>query len=79
VNGDATEQLRKLEMEENTLVTWPNFSDPQAKLMGEYRVGSLPLVYVLDGSRKIHYVGAPGAFVELAVEALLEGTPAISE
>ena len=40
-------------------------------LAKEYRVGSWPLVYVLDGERKIHYVGAPGSFVELTAEALL--------
>jgi hypothetical protein len=43
----------------------------------EYRVGSWPLAYVLDGERKIHYAGAPGSFVELTAEALLaEAKPA---
>ena len=69
VNNDPAAKLRSLQAD-NT-VTWPNFSDPENKLAKEYRVGSWPLVYVLDGERKIHYVGAPGSFVELTAEALL--------
>jgi len=69
VNNDPAEKLRSLQAD-NT-VTWPNFSDPENKLAKEYRIGSSPLVYVLDGERKIHYVGAPGSFVELTAEALL--------
>ena len=75
VNNDPAEKLRSLQAD-NT-VTWPNFSDPENKLAREYRVGSWPLVYVLDGERKIHYAGAPGSFVELTAEALLaEAKPA---
>ncbi len=67
-------------MEADGTVTWPNLSDPANKLAAEYRVGSWPLVYVLDGERKIHYSGAPGSFAELTAEALLsEVKPAVSE
>ncbi|MCX6867458.1 MAG: TlpA disulfide reductase family protein [Verrucomicrobia bacterium] len=69
VNHDTLEKLRSLEAD-NT-VTWPNFSDPSNILGAQYRVGTWPLVYVLDGERKIHYAGAPGSFVELTAEALL--------
>ena len=69
VNNDPADKLRSLQAD--NIVTWPNFSDPENKLSKEYRVGSWPLVYVLDGERKIHYVGAPGSFVELTAEALL--------
>ena len=69
VNHDPAEKLRA--MQADGTVTWPNFSDPENKLSGEYRVGSWPLVYVLDGERKIHYAGAPGSFVELTAEALI--------
>ena len=75
VNHDPLEKLRSLEAD--GIVTWPNFSDPANKLAAEYRVGSWPLVYVLDGERKIHYSGAQGSFAELTAEALLAGpTPA---
>lgn len=69
VNNDTVEKLRALQADGT--VPWTNFSDPEDKLAREYRVGSRPLVYVLDGERKIHYAGAPGSFAELTAEALL--------
>lgn len=69
VNDDPTEKLRILQADGT--VPWTNFSDPENKLAKEYRVGNWPLVYVLDGERKIHYAGAPGSFVELTAEALV--------
>lgn len=71
VNNDPVEKLRALQADGT--VPWTNFSDPENKLAKEYRVGSWPLVYVLDGQRKIHYAGAPGSFAELTAEALLPG------
>lgn len=69
VNNDPTEKLRSLQADGT--VPWTNFSDPGNKLAVDYRVGVWPLVYVLDGERKIHYAGAPGSFVELTASALL--------
>jgi peroxiredoxin len=69
VNNDLEATLRTLQA--NDTVTWPNFSDPENKLAREYRIGLWPVVFVLDGERKIHYVGAPGSFAELTAEALL--------
>jgi peroxiredoxin len=69
VNQDSLEKLRSLEAEGS--VNWRSFSDPSNQLAAEYRVAGLPLAYVLDGERKIHYAGAPGSFVELTAEALL--------
>ncbi|MES2657827.1 MAG: redoxin domain-containing protein [Verrucomicrobiota bacterium] len=69
VNNDTLEKLRVLQSDGT--VPWPNFSDPENKLAQQYRVGSWPLVYVLDGERKIHYSGPPGSFAELTAEALL--------
>jgi peroxiredoxin len=69
VNHDPLDQLRALESEGT--VTWKNFSDPENKLAAEFRVSSLPTVFVLDGQRKIHYVGTQGTFAELTAEALL--------
>jgi len=69
VNNDPVDKLRVLQAD--ATVPWTNFSDPENHLSKEYRVGTWPLVYVLDGERKIHYAGAPGSFVELTAEALL--------
>ena len=69
VNNDSVEKLRALQADGT--VPFANFSDPDNQLAKEYRVGSWPLVYVLDGERKVHYAGAPGSFAELTAEALL--------
>lgn len=78
VNNDSTPKLRAL-IADNT-VPWTNFSDPQNRLAEQYRIGAWPLVYVLDGERKIHYTGAPGSFVELTAAALVaEIKPSITQ
>lgn len=78
VCNDPLPKLRALEADGT--VTWQNLSDPANKLAADYRVGAWPLVYVLDGERKIHYAGAPGSFAELTAEALLaEVKPATKE
>lgn len=69
VNHDPLEKLRSLEADGT--VAWKNFSDPENKLATEFRVNSWPTVFVLDGQRKIHYVGTQGTFAELTAEALL--------
>jgi peroxiredoxin len=69
VNNDPEASLRALQA--NDTVTWQNFSDPYNKLAKEYRIGSWPAVFVLDGERKIHYAGTPGSFAELTAEALV--------
>ena len=71
VNNDPTSTLRDM-CKQADLVTFPNFSDPQNRLAHEYRVGTWPLAYVLDGERKIHYAGPPGSFVDITVTGLLE-------
>lgn len=77
VNNDPEAKLRALQA--NDSVTWMNFSDPENKLAKDYRIGIWPVVFVLDGERKIHYSGAPGSFAELTAEALLsEIKPAAS-
>lgn len=69
VNNDTLEKLRSLQAD--STVPWTNFSDPGDKLANDYRIGARPLVYVLDGERRIHYAGPPGSFAELTVDALL--------
>ncbi|MGC4014840.1 MAG: redoxin domain-containing protein [Luteolibacter sp.] len=71
VNNDPIEVLRALQSPADSKVTWPNFSDPTNKLAQQFRIGARPLVYVLGPDRSIQYLGAPGSFVELAVEGLL--------
>jgi hypothetical protein len=79
VNNDPVENLREMQKQPN-LVTFPNFSDPNNLLANEYRIGSWPLVYVLDGERKIAYAGPPGSFVELTASALLDpAKPAVGK
>jgi peroxiredoxin len=68
VNHDPLDKLRSLQADQT--VTWPNFTDSEKKLATEYRVASWPAVFVLDGERKIHYVGTPGSFAELTADAL---------
>ncbi len=70
VSRDPKETLRV--MQASGEISWPNFSDPENKLGAEYRVAGWPLAYVLDGERRIHYVGAMGSFVELTAAAVLE-------
>lgn len=70
VSRDPKEVLRL--MQAGGEINWPNFSDPENKLGAEYRVAGWPLAYVLDGERRIHYVGAMGSFAELTAAAILE-------
>lgn len=69
VNLDPLAKLRSLEADQT--VTWRSISDSTGKLASTYRVNAVPLVYVLDGERRIHYSGMPGSFAELTIEALL--------
>ncbi|NIP93069.1 MAG: redoxin domain-containing protein, partial [Akkermansiaceae bacterium] len=52
-------------------IPWRNFVDPNGRITKQYRVRNLPIVYVLDQKRSIQYIGGPGSFVDLTVEALL--------
>jgi peroxiredoxin len=71
VNGDPAGTLRQLVAE--GVVDWPNFSDPAGKLAEQYRVVVRPLAIVIDRDGVIRYIGAPGSFVDLTVEAILGG------
>lgn len=68
VNHDPLPKLRSMIADES--VTWRNFSDPEQKLAQVYRVGILPMTYVLDRQRKIQYAGNLGTFTELTADAL---------
>jgi peroxiredoxin len=71
VNGDEAAILR--EMHAAKSVTWRNFSDANGEIAAIYRVRDWPVAYVLDAEGKIQFIGAPGTFVDLAAEALLNG------
>lgn len=71
VNNDPTASLREMQKQPD-LLTFLNFSDPQNRLAREYRIGTWPLAYVLDGERKIHYAGPPGSFVDITAAGLLD-------
>lgn len=72
VNLGPKDALRK--MQASGELKWPNFCDPDGKLAKQYRVGVWPMAYLLDGNRKIHFVGPMGSFVELTAAALLQET-----
>lgn len=71
VNQDPLAKLRSLEADKDSPVMWKSLCDPTKELANQYRVGSWPLVYVLDGDRKICFAGPPGSFAEATVDALL--------
>lgn len=72
VNNDTLKNLRSIQQTDADLLDFPNFSDPGGSLAATYRVSSLPVIFVLDGERKIQYVGAPGAFVKATIAALMD-------
>ncbi|MGJ8695834.1 MAG: peroxiredoxin family protein [Verrucomicrobiaceae bacterium] len=69
-NIDHALTLRKMTADGET--PWRNFSDSTKSIAKKYRIEEWPKVYVLDGERKIKYVGSPGSFVNIAVDALLK-------
>jgi len=69
VTADPAAVLRNLKA--NGTIPWRNFADTNGRITRDYRVRNLPIVYVLDQKRTIQYIGGPGAFVDLTVEALL--------
>ena len=72
VNNDTVENLRSIQKTDEDLLDFPNFSDPRNELAIAYRVGTWPVIYVLDAERKIQYAGVPGSFLDATVAALLE-------
>lgn len=75
VNNDAVENLRTFQREDADLLDFPNFSDPRGELATVYRVGAWPLAYVIDAKGAIAYSGIPGAFMQAAVNGLLQPQP----
>lgn len=70
INHDAPDKLRA--MTTDGTIGWKNISDPEMKLAQIYRVGTLPMTYVLDEKLAIRYAGALGSFTELTAATLAE-------
>lgn len=69
VTTDHEKVLRDLKA--NGTVPWRNIHDKDERITRQYRIQQLPQVFVIDQKGVIQYIGAPGAFVDLAVEGLL--------
>jgi peroxiredoxin len=69
VNRDSLMNLRALEADR--LVTWRNFSDPQQKIVKDYRVSGWPYCMVLGKDGVIHYRGSVGSFADAVANDLL--------
>jgi peroxiredoxin len=52
-------------------IPWRNFVDSEGALAKQYQVLRMPQAYVIDAEGKIQFIGSPGTFMDLAVEALL--------
>lgn len=69
INHDPVAKLRALHADGT--VKWRNLSDPNNQIARNYRVGTWPMVYILDHKRRIHYAGGLGTFAELTADALI--------
>jgi len=69
-NQDHALTLR--EMTADGTAPWRNFSDSTREIAQKYRISEWPQVFVLDTAGKIRHIGAPGAFVNIAVDSLLK-------
>lgn len=69
INQDNAETLRAMTADES--IPWRNFHDSNQRIAKEYHLNFAPKLFVIDKEGVIQYIGAPGAFIELAVKALL--------
>jgi len=69
VTDDPMIEVRKLRADGTT--PWSSLVDPSGERVRSYQVRRMPYVYVLDEKGVIYYKGAPGAFVDFSVDALL--------
>ncbi|MGE9267245.1 MAG: peroxiredoxin family protein [Verrucomicrobiales bacterium] len=69
VNQDRLATLRQMTADESS--PWRNFSDSEQLIAQRYHILRYPKIFVLDQEGVIRYIGDPGAFIELSVNALL--------
>lgn len=60
-------------LQANDSIKWNNIIDAKDEISALYRIRSRPAVFVVDSDGKLEYSGVPGSFVELTIDALLEG------
>jgi peroxiredoxin len=71
VTPEALDRIRELQGQ--GAIKWNNIIDPEDKLAKEYRIAIRPAAFVISAAGKIEYIGLPGSFAELTVDALLAG------
>jgi peroxiredoxin len=71
ITPESLDRIRELQADSS--IRWNNLIDPTDKLAKEYRIAARPAALVIGSAGKIEYLGAPGSFAELTVDALLAG------
>lgn len=71
ITPEAFDRIRELQADGS--IKWNNIIDPTDKLAKEYRIAARPAAFVIGPDGKIEYIGLPGSFAELTVDALLAG------
>lgn len=69
ITPEALGRIRELQADGS--IKWNNLIDPTDKLAQEYRIGTRPAAFVISPAGKLEYIGSPGSFVELTVDAML--------
>ena len=72
ITQDPIAEVRKYQADET--IRWNNIIDSKGEIAALYRVQGGPFVYVIGAEGTIAFMGSPGSFVELSVDALLTDT-----
>lgn len=74
VIGITPEPLASVrELQAKDAIKWNNIIDSKEEISTLYKIRSRPSVFIIDANGKLEYSGVPGTFVELTVDALLQG------
>lgn len=71
VTPEALDRIRELQAKE--AIKWNNIIDSEDKLAKEYRIAVRPAAFVISPEGKFEYIGLPGSFMEMTMDALLAG------
>ncbi len=69
VSKDSSNQVRATKVSGGA--PWRTLLDENGKIHKDYRVGSVPLVYILNGKRELQYVGVPGGVLLMTLDGML--------
>lgn len=69
ITQEPLAEVRKYQADET--IRWNNIIDSKGEITALYRAQGGPFIYVLGADGKIEFMGSPGSFVELSVDALL--------